>query len=67
MITEIGLGISSDSWRFRIGWNSEFMGLVPGECESGMNSPANSFDAPSERYWKWGWLWFVIFFIEARP
>jgi len=63
----IGFGIDTDSWRLRFGLRTREFFWMPGIEESGNSMPAQFFNAMSDRYWMWSWLWFTVFFAEAKP
>lgn len=65
MSTEIGIGISRPGWRLRFGIDTSNFDWTPGEYESGNSTPAEFFDAGSDMYVIWTWLWFKVFFARC--
>ena len=62
---QIGFRISTTNRMFVLAIDPENFQWSPGEIESGKSSPAQRFDAHSDRYWLWGWLGLTIFYATA--
>lgn len=62
---KIGIRFETNSHRWVFAIDPEYFYWKPGEIESGSSSPAQFFDAMSDRYWLYGWLGLTFFYAEA--
>lgn len=61
-----GFGVDTQRWLIRFGVRSYGFEWTPGIEESGSNYPSMHFDSPyGDKYWKWSWLFFVVFFAKV--
>lgn len=64
---KIGFRVNTNTRMLVFAYDWDYFSWLPGEAESGKSSPAERFDAVSDEYVLYSFLFFTLFFARATP